>query len=415
MKCHTKCCLSLMAVVVFLTGTSVAQARPLYLAAFIKEFADLEPLAKATKCSTCHFGKSKKNRNPYGKRIEKELDGRKKVTEDVIRKVLRKVGRPKLVKQQFVTAGDEQKPSPKAAAIAVPGKSAKKLKLLIIDGQNNHDWRATTPILKEFLESSGRFTVAVATSPPPLRIPKKASKAEADRTRALLQVLWEKFRPKFADYDVVLSNYNGEPWPKPVQKGLEDFVAKGGGLVIVHAANNAFPQWAEFNKMIGLGWRGNSFGERVTVDDKGKVLRTPKGEGPGAGHGPQHAFTVIVRDPKHPVTKDMPREWMHFKDELYHGQRGPARNMHILATAYSDEKKGGTGTHEPMVWWIPYGKGRVFTTVMGHADYSMQCVGFQTVVLRGAEWAATGKVTIPIPKHFPTATDATVILPRRKK
>ena len=54
------------------------------------------------------------------------------------------------------------------------------------------------------------------------------------------------------------------------------------------------------------------------------------------------------------------------QDELYHGQRGPAEHMHILATAYSDKAKGGTGTNEPMVWVIPYGKGRVFTTVLGH-------------------------------------------------
>src|SRR5262249_7038733 len=96
-------------------------------------------------------------------------------------------------------------------------------------------------------------------------------------------------------------------------------------------------------------------------------------------------------------------EWKHAKDELYHGQRGPAAEMHLLATAYSDKSTNGTGEHEPMIWWIPYGKGKVFTTVMGHGDYSMKCVGFQTVVARGAEWVATDKVTIPVPKDFPTA------------
>ena len=280
----------------------------------------------------------------------------------------------------------------------------KKLKLLIVDGQNNHNWRATTPVLKGFLEASGRFTVSVATSPPRARGKKKAATEEA----------WEKFRPNFSEYDVVLSNYNGQLWPKPVQKAFEEYVKNGGGVVIVHAANNAFPQWGEFNKMIGLGWRNNRYGARVTVDDSGKVVRTEKGKGPGAGHGPQHAFSIVVRDTKHPVTKGMPREWMHFKDELYHGQRGPAANMQILATAYSAKDKRGTSAHEPMIWWIPYGKGKVFTTVMGHADYSMKCVGFQTVVLRGAEWVATGKVTIEVPKHFPTATQTSVIAVRRK-
>lgn len=268
--------------------------------------------------------------------------------------------------------------------------AAEKLDLLIVDGQNNHNWKATTPILKSFLTATGRFNVAVATSPP------KNAPADA----------WEAFRPDFSQYDVVLSNYNGELWPEPVRKQLETFVDGGGGLVIVHAANNAFPEWAEFNRMIGLGWRGNNFGARVTLDDGGKVVTTPQGDGPGAGHGRQHEFSIRTRDGKHPVTQGMPAEWRHAKDELYHGQRGPAQSMHILATAYSDPETGGTGAHEPMIWWIPYGQGKVFTTVMGHADYSMQCVGFQSVVARGAEWAATGQVTLPLPQEFPTADEA---------
>lgn len=270
---------------------------------------------------------------------------------------------------------------------AAPLTAAAPLKLVIIDGQNNHDWKATTPVLKQALEKTGRFQVDVATTPP-------AKSGDAD---------WAKFRPKFADYQVVLSNYNGELWPAPVQKDLEKYVAEGGGLVIIHAANNAFPQWVEFNKMIGLGWRDSKFGDRITTTADGKIIRTAKGDGPGAGHGSQHEFNIVIRQPDHPVMAGLPREWKHAKDELYHGQRGPAADMHILATAHADKSTGGTGEHEPMVWWIPYGKGKVFTTVMGHGDYSMKCVGFQTVTARGAEWVATGKVTLPRPKDFPTA------------
>lgn len=283
-----------------------------------------------------------------------------------------------------------------------------KIKLLIIDGQNNHNWKQTTPVLKGFLSASGRFSVDVATSPPRMR--RKAPAA----AKAAAAKSWKSFRPAFDKYDVVLSNYNGELWPKEVREAFEKYVKAGGGVVIVHAANNAFPQWAEYNKMIGLGWRGNGFGARLTLDDSGKPVRTPKGKGPGAGHGPQHAFSIIVRDREHPVMRGMPAEWMHFKDELYHGQRGPAANMSVLATAYSAKDKRGTAAHEPMIWWIPYGKGKVFTTVMGHADYSMKCVGFQTVVLRGAEWVATGKVTIPVPSYFPTAKETSVVTARRK-
>jgi type 1 glutamine amidotransferase len=270
--------------------------------------------------------------------------------------------------------------------------SEAKVRVLIIDGQNNHNWRAMTPPMKAHLERSGRFTVDVATSPGPTS-PRSA---------------WDVFRPDFTRYDVVLSNYNGEPWPAEVQRALEEFVAKGGGLAIIHAANNAFPDWTAFNKMIGLGWRDARYGERLTIDKTGKLVRTSKGEGPSAGHGAAHAFKVTVRSHDHPITRGMPTEWMHARDELYHGQRGPAEHMEILATAYSDKAKGGTGTNEPMIWVIPYGKGRVFTTVMGHAmgddTTAIRCVGFRTVMLRGTEWAATGNVTIPLPDDFPTAS-----------
>lgn len=273
-------------------------------------------------------------------------------------------------------------------AIASSAWAVDPIRVLIIDGQNNHDWRKTTPVLKSCLEKTGRFTVDVATSP-------ENGKPAAD---------WDAFRPKFSDYAAVVSNYNGQVWPQPVQRSLEEYVANGGGLVIVHAANNAFSDWGEYNKMIGLGWRGADFGDRVTLDKDGKVARTEKGKGPGAGHGAQHDFAVVIRDKDHPVMAGLPLEWMHEKDELYHGQRGPAQNMNILATAYSAKSSSGTEEHEPMVWWIPYGKGKVFTTLMGHGDYSMKCVGFQTILNRGTEWVATGKVTLPIPAKFPTAT-----------
>ncbi len=278
--------------------------------------------------------------------------------------------------------------------------AAEKLRMLIIDGQNNHDWKAMTPVMKKSLEETGRFTIDVATTPD-----SKAPKAA-----------WESFQPEFSKYDVVLSNYNGQPWPDRVQKALEDYVSNGGGLVIVHAANNAFGHWPKYNEMIGLGWHDNKFGDRMTIDDKGQPVRTSKGEGPGAGHGPQHSYKIVVRDPDHPVTKGMPAEWMHAKDELYHGQRGPAKDMHILASAYSSKDKGGTGTNEPMIWVIPFGKGRVFTTVMGHVgggDEAIRCIGFETTVARGSEWAATGKVTLPIPDNFPK--DEVKVSPPAKK
>jgi hypothetical protein len=280
-----------------------------------------------------------------------------------------------------------------ACAVAAPAAAAdaaEKIRVILIDGQNNHDWRATTPLLKKELEATGRFRVDVSSHLKP-----------GDKPGAVETV---PFPPDLGKYDVLVSNYNGAPWPQEFQKQLEGRLKEGKlGLVIVHAANNSFPGWGEYNAMIGMGWRNNKYGDRLVVDDAGKEKRVPKGAGPGAGHGPQHPFKVTVRDPDHPVTKGMPREWLHAQDELYQGMRGPAKNVHLLATAFSDKKYSGTGEHEPMIWTVEYGKGRVFHTPMGHDLPALRCLGFVATLQRGTEWAATGKVTLPLPEGFPTA------------
>ena len=264
--------------------------------------------------------------------------------------------------------------------------AAEPLKALIVDGQNNHGvWPQTTKMMKGYLEETKLFTVDVATT----------AKEGTDAS----------FKPDFQKYDVVVSNYNGADWPKATQEAFVKYVAGGGGFVVVHAANNSFGNWKEYNEMIGLGgWGGRNekSGPYVYLDENGKLVRD---ESPGGGghHGPQHPFSIIVRDGEHPVTKGMPREWLHANDELYDLLRGPAENMHVLATAFAAKEKGGSGRHEPMIFTVEYGKGRVFHTPMGHGIDSQECVGFITTFQRGAEWAATGRVTTKIPSDFPTA------------
>jgi type 1 glutamine amidotransferase len=288
---------------------------------------------------------------------------------------------------------------PTAADDKTDGQST-KIRVLILDGQNNHNWRATTPLMKKELESCGRFTVDVASN--------LGAKEKGRSPTATVS-----FPPELSKYDVILSNYNGTAWPKEFQKELEDRLREGKlGLVIVHAANNSFGGWGEYNRMIGMGWRDNKYGDRLTLDADGKEVRVPKGKGPGAGHGAYHPFLITLRDSEHPITKGMPREWMHAGDELYHGMRGPIENVHLLATAYDEKKAGGTGEHEPMIWTVSYGKGRVFHTPMGHDERSMRCVGFVGTLQRGTEWAATGRVSLPLPKEFPTA-DKTSSLPAK--
>jgi hypothetical protein len=283
------------------------------------------------------------------------------------------------------------------APVAASAEDAPKVKVILIDGQNNHNWRATTPVLKKFLEDSGRFSVDVSSN---LKKGDKPGKVENT----------VPFPPDLTKYDVLLSNYNGQAWPKQFQASLVERVREGKlGLVVFHAANNCFADWPEFNEMIGMGWRNNKFGDRIFLDSDGKLVRQEKGKGLGAGETSMHPFAVNVRDADHPITKGMPREWMHSADQLVHGLRGPVKNVKVLATAYSAKAKGGTGEHEPMMWTVTYGKGRVFHTPMGHDVKSVSCVGFATALARGAEWVATGKVTIALPKAFPTEKEVRLL------
>jgi len=264
-----------------------------------------------------------------------------------------------------------------ASSLCPVARTGDPISVLIVDGRNNHNWKATTPVLRAILRNTGRFAVDVAT------VPKDMA----------------EFAPDFSRYAVVLSNYNGPPWPEKTKTAFVDFVKRGGGLVIVHAADNSFPKWREYNEMIGLGgWgrRTEKDGPYIRLRD-GKFVRdmTP---GRGGSHGKRHEFVIVARQPDHPILRGLPHEWRHATDELYDRLRGPANNLEVLATAFSDPKTGGTGEDEPMLVTIRFGKGRVFHTTLGHNPRAMQGVGFQTTLARGTEWAATGKVTLAAPE-----------------
>lgn len=303
---------------------------------------------------------------------------------------------------------------PACGLLLCTAHGAERLKALIIDGQNNHNWQSTTPALKWSLEKSGRFTVDVSTSPgrsprapqPPKEQTPQATaafeaakakwKKEKDALESQNEALWKAWTPRFADYAVVISNYNGELWPESVRKDFVDFVRGGGGFVSVHAADNAFPEWLEYNEMIGLGgWGGRNEKSGPMIRFKDGKFVTDESPGSGGTHGVQHEFVVEVRDPQHPILKGIPLKWKHAGDELYAKLRGPAKNMQVLATAFSAPDTRGTGEHEPMLLVTQFGKGRVFHTTLGHSATAMNGLGFQVTLARGAEWVATGKVTAP--------------------
>ena len=292
---------------------------------------------------------------------------------------------------------------------------AKKIKVLIVDGQNNHQvWPKSTIMMKQYLEETGLFEVDVNRT---------VYTWNAEREKAFLplagvgetQDLKEpkadpNFSPKFKKYDVVVSNFGWKAadWPVSTQKALEDYMKSGGGFVSVHAADNSFPDWLEYNKMIGLGgWgdRNEKNGPYVYYTNEGELVRdnTP---GSAGSHGPQHIIPITVRVTDHPITKGMPPVWLSAKDECYAKLRGPGENMIILATGKDISGKAPTDRHEPMLMVLTYGKGRIFHTTLGHDDYSCESVGFIVSFLRGVEWAATGNVTIPIPADFPTTEES---------
>src|SRR5438105_4524616 len=186
------------------------------------------------------------------------------------------------------------------AAIRNPQSAIRNSRVMLLDGESGgpyHRWQVTTPVLKKMLDETQLFTTEILTL--------AAAGAAAPPN------------PSFTGYAAVVLNYDApdERWTADTKRGFERYVEDGGGLVAVHAADNAFPGWRAYNEMIGVGgWRdrNESAGPRWFV--KEGALASDPAPGPAGSHGTRLPFAVTVRDANHPIVKGLPVTWMHQGD-----------------------------------------------------------------------------------------------------
>lgn len=245
--------------------------------------------------------------------------------------------------------------------------AASRVKVLILTGASDtqyHDWRVSTPFLRNLLERTGRFEVKVEEQP---------SGVTADTLRP---------------FDLLVLNYMGPRWGTGTEQAVEEFVRNGKGMLSFHGVTYGPFYGMEFD-VAAQRWKpGPDAGWPAYASLIGARWEPSK-----IGHGKRHVFPVKWTTPDHPISRGLSPEFL-ANDELYH-RLDLLPGTKVLATAFSDPATGGTGKDEPMIWTTAFGKGRSVHITLGHDLTAMSQPGFVAAFARAAEWAATDQVTLP--------------------
>jgi putative heme-binding domain-containing protein len=213
-------------------------------------------------------------------------------------------------------------------------KSDKPLRILLVSGAKDHgpgehDYPLWQKRWTKLLESADKVTVRQASDWP--------SAAQ-----------WQTA-------DVVVLYSANPAWSANKTQELDAFLARGGGLVVVHFAVNGRGAPQALAQRIGLAW------------------------GPGAKfrHGP---VDLKFDDGDHPITRGFDK--LHLEDESYWNLTGDPAKIHLLASGLEE------GQPKPLLWTVEQGKGRVFVSIPGHYTWTFDDPLFRTLILRGICWTA---------------------------
>jgi len=162
--------------------------------------------------------------------------------------------------------------------------------------------------------------------------------------------------PDQKEYDTVVFYNFHRPYPKEEQaKAILSLTERGQGMVILHHAILAFPEWDAYSDMCGIDSRADF------------------------GYFPKQTLQMQVTDPTHPITEGL-TDW-EMGDETY-TMKSAGEDSTILLTVDHPNSMDVIG------WAREYGNSRVFCLQSGHDNVTYSNPNFREVLRRGIKWCA---------------------------